>query len=74
MWCQSTRCAAHPPPPCVLLFLTLCVLLLFLLLQEMARELSTGAFVVVELTGEDAVARFREVCGPRDVDVAKRIR
>jgi hypothetical protein len=43
-------------------------------IQDMARELSTGAFIVVELSGSDAVNSFREVCGPRDVDVAKRIR
>jgi nucleoside-diphosphate kinase len=41
---------------------------------DMARELSSGPFLAVELTGESAVERFREICGPRDVDVAKRIR
>jgi len=41
---------------------------------DMARELSSGPFLAVELSGDSAVERFREICGPRDVDVAKRIR
>lgn len=42
--------------------------------MDMARELSTTTLLAVELSGEDAVHRFREVAGPRDVDVARRVR
>jgi nucleoside-diphosphate kinase len=40
----------------------------------MVNELSRGPVLAVELRGRDAVARAREAAGPRDVEVARRIR
>lgn len=37
------------------------------------EELASGRLVAVELVGEDAVHTFRQLCGPRHVDVAGRI-
>lgn len=42
-------------------------------MQGMASELAAGRLVAVELVGDDAVHAFRQACGPRHVDVAKRI-
>jgi Nucleoside diphosphate kinase len=41
---------------------------------EMSNEYSAGPAIALEIVGEDAVRRVREICGPRDVDVGKRIR
>jgi nucleoside-diphosphate kinase len=41
---------------------------------EMINEFSKGPFVAVEVTGNDAVNKVREICGPRDIEVAKRVR
>ena len=41
---------------------------------EMVNELSRGPCVALEVTGEDAVAKLREICGPRDIEAAKRVR
>jgi len=41
---------------------------------DYAAELSSGSVIAVEVTGPDAVTRMRALAGPRDVDVAKRIR
>ena len=40
----------------------------------MVNEFSRGPFVAVEVTGPDAVAVMREAAGPRDIEVARRIR
>jgi len=40
----------------------------------MVNEYSSGPLVALEVCGEDAVAQVRAVCGPRDVDVARRVR
>jgi nucleoside-diphosphate kinase len=40
----------------------------------LATELSCGKFLVLELSGADAVMRLREAAGPHDVDTAKRVR
>jgi nucleoside diphosphate kinase len=42
--------------------------------REMASQLAYGPCLAVEFSGEDAVRKLREVAGPRDVDVAKRVR
>ena len=39
----------------------------------MTDQLASGRLVAVELTGDDAVHTLRQICGPRHVDVAKRI-
>jgi nucleoside-diphosphate kinase len=41
---------------------------------EMINEFSKGPFVAIEVTGNDAVNKLREICGPRDIEVAKRVR
>jgi nucleoside diphosphate kinase len=41
---------------------------------EMVNELSRGPFVALEVTGAGAVQRVRDLCGPRDIEVAKRVR
>mmetsp|Transcript_12765 Transcript_12765/g.44718 ORF Transcript_12765/g.44718 Transcript_12765/m.44718 type:complete len:344 (-) Transcript_12765:148-1179(-) len=38
------------------------------------EELAGGRFLVIELSGENAVNRFREVAGPHDVEMARKIR
>lgn len=40
----------------------------------MVNEVSTGPMVAIEVCGEDAVQRVREIAGPRDVEVARRVR
>ena len=40
----------------------------------MVNELSRGPFAALEVSGADAVQRVRELCGPRDIEVAKRVR
>jgi nucleoside-diphosphate kinase len=40
----------------------------------MLNEYSSGPFVALEICGEDAVAQLRSIVGPRDVDVALRVR
>ena len=40
----------------------------------MVNEYSSGPLVALEVCGEDAVSQVRTMCGPRDVDVARRIR
>lgn len=40
----------------------------------MAQELSAGLCLAMEVHGDDAVNRLRKIAGPRDVDVAQRIR
>jgi nucleoside diphosphate kinase len=40
----------------------------------MVNEYSSGPLVALEVEGEDAVFRVRAIAGPRDVDVAQRIR
>jgi nucleoside-diphosphate kinase len=40
----------------------------------MVNELSRGPVVAVEVTGPDAVTKMRDAAGPRDIEVAKRIR
>lgn len=40
----------------------------------MTEELASGKLIALEMTGEGAVQRLREVCGPRDVDTAKAVR
>jgi len=42
--------------------------------QDYAAELASGPCVALEVSGPGAVARVREIVGPRDVDAAKRIR
>lgn len=42
--------------------------------RDMAAELSSGVCVVLEFSGPDAVNTLRTIVGPRDGDVAKRIR
>lgn len=41
---------------------------------DMARELSSGLCLTIELHGRDSVSKLRRIAGPRDVDVAQRIR
>jgi len=41
---------------------------------EMTAELSSGLCLAIEVRGASAVSRTRQVCGPRDVDIAKQIR
>ncbi len=40
----------------------------------MVNEYSRGPFVAIELTGNDAVQQLRDIAGPRDVEVGKRVR
>ncbi len=40
----------------------------------MVNEYSSGPLVAIEVLGEDSVIRVRAIAGPRDVDVAQRIR
>jgi nucleoside-diphosphate kinase len=40
----------------------------------MVNELSRGPAVAVEVTGPEAVAKMRALAGPRDIEVAKRVR
>ena len=40
----------------------------------MLNEYSSGPMVALEIVGEDAVAQLRGMVGPRDVDVARRVR
>lgn len=41
---------------------------------DYTSELCAGTLFALEISGPSAVARVREIVGPRDVDVAKRIR
>ena len=41
---------------------------------DMSRDLASGPVLALELYKENAVNAFREVCGPRDVAIAKAIR
>lgn len=41
---------------------------------DMINEFSKGPFVALEITGNDAVNKIRDICGPRDIEVAKRVR
>ena len=38
------------------------------------NEYSSGPLVALEIAGEDAAIRLRAIAGPRDIDVAQRIR
>jgi nucleoside-diphosphate kinase len=42
--------------------------------SDLVRELNSGPLLALELAGEDAVARVREVVGPRDVELARKVR
>lgn len=42
--------------------------------NDVAAEFAAGPMLAMEISGPDAVARVREVVGPREVEVAKRIR
>jgi len=58
---ETARPRAHrprPPPPP----------------QDLVNEYSSGPLLALEVRGEDAVLRLRAIAGPRDVDVAQRIR
>lgn len=41
---------------------------------ELAAEYCSGPCIALEVTGPDAVERLRAIVGPRDIDVAKRVR
>ncbi|KAH0790472.1 Nucleoside diphosphate kinase family protein [Histomonas meleagridis] len=41
---------------------------------EISRDLASGPILALELYKEDAVNSLREICGPRDVSIAKAIR
>jgi len=41
---------------------------------DMVNELSRGPFVALEVSGAGAVQAVRDLCGPRDIEVAKRVR
>jgi hypothetical protein len=40
----------------------------------MLVEYSSGPLIALEVSGPDAVRRMRELAGPRDAEVARRIR
>ena len=42
--------------------------------QDLVHEYSGGPLIALQLCGDDAVAALRSLAGPRDVDVARRIR
>lgn len=42
--------------------------------QTLLTELSSGPLVALEVSGPEAVRRVREVVGPRDVEMARRLR
>lgn len=44
------------------------------LVQDLTLELCSGPLVALEVSGPEAVARVREIVGPRDVEVGKRVR
>jgi nucleoside-diphosphate kinase len=41
---------------------------------DMSSEMSSGSCIALELVKDNAVNDFRQLCGPRDVNVAKQIR
>jgi nucleoside diphosphate kinase len=45
-----------------------------LAVQDLVVEYSSGTAVAVEVCGPQAVRRVRDIVGPRDIDVAKRVR
>jgi len=40
----------------------------------MVNEYSRGPFLAIEITGTDAVSQLRQIAGPRDIEVGKRVR
>lgn len=42
--------------------------------SSMVEELTSGPSIAVEITGENAHARFREFCGPVDPEIARHLR
>lgn len=42
--------------------------------SNLAEHLSVGPSVVLEIRQEDAVNKFRELCGPYDPEIAKNLR
>lgn len=40
----------------------------------MLKYMSSGPCIVLEVRGEDVVTKFREFCGPFDINIAKVLR
>lgn len=44
------------------------------LTQEVLKNMCSGPSIALEVRGEDAVRRFRDLCGPFDVQIAQTLR
>jgi nucleoside-diphosphate kinase len=53
---------------------SLASLVIVLCVQDLVIEYSLGPLIAVEVTGPSAVSTLRTLAGPRDTELAKRIR